>query len=108
MNLRDKFSTGDMLPIAAALDNAITDLEVLQRLISDANTIQEVQQKHDLIKRWLTMVCDDLAYIAGLIDLEAATTRMQGKIQFKKVSGQGGGQKASLEDLLNGSGINLR
>ncbi|MCL4361283.1 hypothetical protein M1446_02930 [Candidatus Dependentiae bacterium] len=101
INFTNSFSTYDLQEISFYLKQTIDDIATLKTIIMDSKNLSEIQQKHDLIKRWLTSVCDDLEHISNFVDPQEPGKNNPGKINFMKLSA-GNSQKASLEDLLSG------
>ena len=83
--------------MAFYLRRAIVYIEKMIMLIKSCHSFEEVQQRHELIKRRLGLICATFEQIAQTIDAEGALNRT-GRLPFSKVSVHGGAgeDKASL------------
>ena len=81
------------------IERAMRYIDKLMQIIKESHCFEEVQQRHELIKRRLGLVCSTFEQIAQSIDTEGALNRT-GRMPFSKVSMHAGsGMSPSLLDI---------
>ena len=112
LKFSNSFSGCDQESIAIQVGYTISDLIQMREIIAGAKSLKEMQEKHAELKTWLSIVCQDLKYIAQVINYGSEGSSKQ-EIKFMEPSASSGsgsqktsGLSLSDMDLSSFAGLN--
>ncbi len=96
LKFSNSFSGCDQESIAIQIGYTISDLVHMREIIADTKSLKEMQEKHGELKTWLSIVCQDLKYIAQLINYGSDLgSKQENKFMEPSASSSSGSSKSS-------------